>query len=203
MKKNKRITLASALILISLSMVSAQATADVVLQGGGVTITETDDGLGGGEYIVDNGSASGIFGFGVSNNTTNSVSTGFAFASDGVLILWDSAIVSETNWATHTIINPLTFNEVTLGSFGAFTDFFETGDSVNFYSFGETGIINPGASVNGAFFFSPDTLESSAVVFNVGGGATALTSVVPVPAAVWLFGSGLVGLIGVARRKKA
>jgi len=28
------------------------------------------------------------------------------------------------------------------------------------------------------------------------------TSVVPVPAAVWLFGSGLLGLIGVARRKK-
>lgn len=28
-------------------------------------------------------------------------------------------------------------------------------------------------------------------------------SAVPVPAAVWLFGSGLVGLIGVARRKKA
>ena len=28
-------------------------------------------------------------------------------------------------------------------------------------------------------------------------------SVVPVPAAVWLFGSGLIGLIGVARRKKA
>lgn len=27
--------------------------------------------------------------------------------------------------------------------------------------------------------------------------------VIPVPAAVWLFGSGLVGLIGVARRKKA
>ena len=26
-------------------------------------------------------------------------------------------------------------------------------------------------------------------------------SVVPVPAAVWLFGSGLLGLIGVARRK--
>ena len=28
-------------------------------------------------------------------------------------------------------------------------------------------------------------------------------SVVPVPAAMWLFGSGLIGLIGVARRKKA
>jgi hypothetical protein len=28
-------------------------------------------------------------------------------------------------------------------------------------------------------------------------------SVVPVPAAVWLFGSGLIGLVGLARRKKA
>jgi len=28
-------------------------------------------------------------------------------------------------------------------------------------------------------------------------------STVPVPAAVWLFGSGLLGLIGVAKRKKA
>ena len=32
---------------------------------------------------------------------------------------------------------------------------------------------------------------------------TAATTVVPIPAAVWLFGSGLLGLIGVARRKKA
>jgi hypothetical protein len=30
-----------------------------------------------------------------------------------------------------------------------------------------------------------------------------VTTVVPVPAAVWLFGSGLVGLIAVARRKAA
>ena len=28
-------------------------------------------------------------------------------------------------------------------------------------------------------------------------------TVVPVPAAVWLFGSGLLGLVGMARRKKA
>jgi hypothetical protein len=30
-----------------------------------------------------------------------------------------------------------------------------------------------------------------------------MTSAVPVPAAVWLFGSGMLGLIGIARRKKA
>jgi len=29
------------------------------------------------------------------------------------------------------------------------------------------------------------------------------TSVVPIPAAIWLFGSGLLGLVGIARRKKA
>ena len=29
------------------------------------------------------------------------------------------------------------------------------------------------------------------------------SSTVPIPAAVWLFGSGLFGLIGMARRKKA
>lgn len=42
-------------------------------------------------------------------------------------------------------------------------------------------------------FYSADTTAS---VSNL-----ALTQVVPVPAAVWLFGSGLIGLVGIARRK--
>ena len=37
----------------------------------------------------------------------------------------------------------------------------------------------------------------------VGSMAIIETSAVPVPAAAWLFGSGLLGLVGVARRKKA
>ena len=36
-----------------------------------------------------------------------------------------------------------------------------------------------------------------------GGEIRGQVNVVPVPAAVWLFGSGLLGLVGVARRKKA
>ena len=35
------------------------------------------------------------------------------------------------------------------------------------------------------------------------GSAFSTPAIVPVPAAVWLFGSGLLGLVGVARRKKA
>jgi hypothetical protein len=41
--------------------------------------------------------------------------------------------------------------------------------------------------------------SDSGVTSGFFGGST----VVPVPAAVWLFGSGLLGLIGIARRKKA
>jgi hypothetical protein len=40
--------------------------------------------------------------------------------------------------------------------------------------------------------------EGLPVVYN---GATITTSAVPVPAAAWLFGSGLIGLVGIARRK--
>lgn len=44
-----------------------------------------------------------------------------------------------------------------------------------------------------------NTLNSSLTTATLG----ATINAVPVPAAVWLFGSGLIGLIGIARRKKA
>jgi len=47
--------------------------------------------------------------------------------------------------------------------------------------------------VNGSVYEEPDTKGA----FRVN------ASVVPIPAAVWLFGSGLLGLVGMARRKKA
>lgn len=64
---------------------------------------------------------------------------------------------------------------------------------------GEFGALNPVGTY--AFLF-PDNgswLEdpSSDFAFQVGG----TVSAVPVPAAVWLFGSGLIGLAGIARRK--
>jgi hypothetical protein len=38
---------------------------------------------------------------------------------------------------------------------------------------------------------------------NIVSAAGAPTSPIPIPSAVWLFGTGLIGLIGIARRKKA
>ena len=55
--------------------------------------------------------------------------------------------------------------------------------------------------IDGAFigFNANFTVDPGAPVGTYAGAA----SVIPVPAAVWLFGSGLLGLVGVARRKAA
>ena len=46
------------------------------------------------------------------------------------------------------------------------------------------------------------TLNSTLTTTTPGATLTVVPNVIPVPAAVWLFGSGLFGLIGIARRKK-
>ena len=58
-----------------------------------------------------------------------------------------------------------------------------------------TGILtgNSYEATNATWTFSTSTLSSYDM--NVA------TTVVPVPAAVWLFGSGLIGLVGIARRR--
>ena len=80
----------------------------------------------------------------------------------------------------------------------------------------------PFSNVQDAFYLSSTEFgpnPSNVARFNFGNGAQGFgskvitfygwavhsgdVSAVPVPAAVWLFGSGLLGLIGVARRKKA
>ena len=45
--------------------------------------------------------------------------------------------------------------------------------------------------------------ESIIGYFNAEDEITSGAAAIPVPAALWLFGSGLLGLVGIARRKKA
>ena len=63
---------------------------------------------------------------------------------------------------------------------------------MSFVTFDTSAVFEPVISSLG--FFSIDTTT---------GQASLAVSAVPVPAAVWLFGSGLMGMVGVARRRKA
>ena len=45
--------------------------------------------------------------------------------------------------------------------------------------------------------------EPTGIALDLDAGHIYFTSTVPLPASVWLFGSGLLGLVGIARRKAA
>ena len=52
-------------------------------------------------------------------------------------------------------------------------------------------------------FFGAAKFQSTSGCETGPGGCSDWVAAVPVPAAVWLFGSGLLGLVGVARRRQA
>ena len=74
-----------------------------------------------------------------------------------------------------------------------------TGDEFYIYalleSHAQSGITNDSVA-------SADAFNTGTMTFR-GSPDLVAASVVPVPAAIWLFGSGLIGLIGLAKRKKA
>jgi hypothetical protein len=92
-----------------------------------------------------------------------------------------------------------------------------------FYNFNDNGNTNPGYSLDDilqaclvASYTSTTTGSGYGFIHDLSNGRTVVnldskigtylvrdTTVVPVPAAVWLFGSGLLGLVGIARRKTA
>ena len=116
-----------------------------------------------------------------------------------------------TNWPYIYARGPLTFDfESDISAFGF--DYVNTqyGSGTDGLTISLNGEATTITDLNTLSFFgiiSTDSLFSSV---DLGGEAyfyfdnvTYAPAVVPVPAAVWLFGSGLIGLIGIARRKKA
>jgi hypothetical protein len=71
------------------------------------------------------------------------------------------------------------------------------GTAQNLYNFSETAL-GAGGGVN-AFEGTQQLTLNANGTFTVGSG----TSAVPVPAAAWLLGSGVLGLFGVGRRRRA
>jgi len=89
-------------------------------------------------------------------------------------------------------INGITFDAAT-------TDIGQFADAGDFIA---PTISFSGTSATIAFGFAGSGLagDQPDIYFDI---TTAPVTTVPVPAAVWLFGSGLLGMIGIARRKKA
>lgn len=63
---------------------------------------------------------------------------------------------------------------------------------------GWTGVLAATGNINGDFWAGFNNVQYSEI-FNV---SITADTVIPIPAAAWLFGSGLLGLVGVARRRK-
>lgn len=84
---------------------------------------------------------------------------------------------------------------IDLGFLGPITGSF----SIRLYEYGDTAV-NGGITASTGTFRVTDYYEGSA--YNIGiSGTVAPISAVPVPAAAWLLGSGLLGLIGLKRKR--
>ena len=93
---------------------------------------------------------------------------------------------SNTGTVGYHLPDPLDASESTIASF------------VQYIIPSNTGIGHGAAMVELVFSGNRDLAKSTEGSFLV-----RETTVVPIPAAFWLFGSGLLGLIGIARKKKA
>lgn len=147
--------------------------------------------------IVGNGFTSNVDGGGVNFSYDSSVLNILAVSIDGSV--WD---FGGTGISTGTIDNGAgSVDGIMMNTFGNVTGNFVVA-TVQFQAMGigtsgldlSEFLLNPWAS--GGSLLNPDFLGGSLTV-------SAPSAVVPVPAAAWLFGSGLLGLIGMARRKKA
>jgi len=184
-----------------------------------VTISEAwvnyDPLIGGGEaeYTVTNDTSSAIYAFIVGNDVaTNSWSE-----NNG----WNSNIVSSFEWDNPEINMSINFlggvdNPIYTNELGAFSTLFAGFEQAIMYTFNvynQNGLdANPDAlpiasgATRGGFSFTTEILASPFIAIDqsgniVGSGNAVHVPAVPVPAAVWLFGSGLLGLVGFARRK--
>ena len=133
-------------------------------------------------------------------------------SSGSVTVTWDATAMTMTSTVTEVAASAaangfvIDFGttlvpgqlDATYATFGVVMgpvfDFF----SMDFIALGSS-IVNIGAGPGGDWQDGTLPLASPVIIDSYVG---ASVSAVPVPAAVWLFGSGLIGMVGIARRRK-
>jgi hypothetical protein len=124
-----------------------------------------------------------------------------AFAQTNIATAGDYYISVDANALTGTaFVNPGFNEDLTDGAFqlfadGAFSPNMNVTTTDDWMTFTWTATLSEGDIDFGLRTTQPGIYSIAFDDFRI--------TLVPVPAAVWLFGSGLIGLIGVARRKKA
>lgn len=181
-------------LFITLTIFSAGTNADVVLPALDITTYAGDTGVASdGSTLSMDATAFSIFTNGAPIDIPDvdfSLTAAFNSFAGGITYLFNNGSLSAGTLLTAT------FNEMTILSIGGGQGFF-TADLT--YTGGSLiGGLTSGR-IEGTFLnatsgdfsgaFTADTIIAKA------------GAVVPVPAAVWLFGSGLLGLIGIARKK--
>ena len=133
--------------------------------------------------------------------------------SDGAYAVTNGVLSFSTVTGSLTIqgsVADLSISNQTLLT-GTIADFFygySNGNILNFFSAAGSSVLSTdllsaiGLSGTG-FDYLAYTIDVNSLGQVVDAGVVNTTSVVPLPAAAWLFGSAILGLLGIARRKKA
>ncbi len=174
-----------------------------------------------GDFVgITDGTTDGTYNYGIKFNTGDVIRYDKNWGNGSLLfdaapqgsssfggITFDS--LTNTLWTNSRGGNPEYRNYALDGTL--LSSFILTGDSANWglsyeeatdtlWSLGGSGEI---LNISKTGVLLEEILIPELVGFNILGGEMRNSTVVPVPAAVWLFGSGLLGLVGVARCKKA
>lgn len=163
-------------------------------------VLSTKTGTGGGMTVTDvatpNITATSLT---TAQNNINSEISAWVAAAPATGDLIDNPTASSYN-STYDVVNGLlqAGAVVTGSNFGQ-----SVGSAAGFYNVVSTGrttvSINPYQNANGTgFWFLSSTGD---LTYNIASGGT--TAPVPLPAAIWLLGSGLLGMAGIARRRAA
>lgn len=186
-------------LAIASTMAAASSANAVAIFIDPVTITETYNELTHvGSYSVTNQSDDEIFAFALGNNVATDASTTYRNH-------WSAITLTEADWNKGVFLGG---NYINLeGGIGfntsevPFQNVFAGYSKVNVYSMIDDTNILPGETTGYEFFYNA-TLPASPflVMFNSGGVRSGQATVVPLPNALMLFATGLLGFIGFKRK---